>query len=61
MTEVKRKILLKCGKCESTDFLIKKEDHEGHSITSVTCLKCGNKMNPAYLNFKTIPLEGEVS
>lgn len=60
MIEVKRKILLKCVKCGSTDFLIKKEDHGGHSITSVTCLKCAHKMNPGKdLTFKTIPLEEE--
>lgn len=60
MIEVKRKILWKCTKCGSTDFLIKQEDHEGFSTTSITCLKCAHKMDPEDLTtFKTIPLEEE--
>lgn len=56
MIEGKRKILLTCAKCGSTDFLIKKEEHGESFITSVTCLKCANKISPRYLTFKTIPL-----
>ena len=62
MIEVKRKMLLKCVKCGSTDFLIKTEDHGGYptaSITSITCLKCAHEVDLKDLTFKTIPLEEE--
>lgn len=61
MIEVKRKLLLKCTKCGSTDFLIRKEDDEKSSTTSIICLKCAHKMDPDkdITTFKTIPLEEE--